>query len=65
MGFNDDATGYENIILKGLLLNKRPKDLKTQFSKIEKISGLNEFLHLPLRTYSSGMRMRLHTRLQF
>ena len=59
MGFDDDATGYENIILKGLLLNKKPKDLKTQFSKIEEISELNEFLHLPLRTYSSGMRMRL------
>ena len=59
MGFNDDATGYENIILKGLMRNKNPKELKILFSKIEDISGLNEFLNLPLRTYSSGMRMRL------
>ena len=59
MGFDDDATGYENVILKGLLLNKTPNELKKFFPKIEEISGLNEFLNLPLRTYSSGMRMRL------
>ena len=59
MGFDDDATGYENVILKGLLLNKTPNELKKSFPKIEEISGLNEFLNLPLRTYSSGMRMRL------
>lgn len=59
MGFDDDATGYENVILKGLLSNKKPTELKKFFPKIEEISGLNEFLNLPLRTYSSGMRMRL------
>ena len=59
MGFDDDATGYENIILKGLFLNKTPNQLKPFFPKVEKISGLNEFLNLPLRTYSTGMRMRL------
>ena len=33
-GFEQDATGYENIILKGLLLNKKPKCLKNKFDEI-------------------------------
>ena len=49
MGFNDDATGYENIILKGLMRNKNPKELKILFSKIEDISGLNEFFEFAVK----------------
>ena len=36
MGFDDDATGYENVILKGLLLNKTPNELKKFFRRLKK-----------------------------
>ncbi len=58
-GLEEDATGYENIILKGLYLKRSPKLSKKLFSIIEEISDLGSFLNLPIRTYSSGMRMRL------
>ena len=58
-GLEEDATGYENIILKGLYLKRSPNFSKKLFGSIEKISDLGNFLNLPIRTYSSGMRMRL------
>lgn len=59
LGLEEDATGYENIILKGLYLKRSPSFSKKLFDKIEKKANLGNFLNLPIRTYSSGMKMRL------
>lgn len=58
-GFDDVATGYENIYLKSLLLGVNYRDIKNNLPFIEEFSELGNFLNLPLRSYSSGMKMRL------
>ena len=59
MGLDYEATGYENIVLK---LGLEDKSLRKDGALIERIiqfSELNEFIHMPIRTYSTGMVMRL------
>lgn len=58
-GFDADATGWENIILRGMLLGYSRKDIDRASSAIGESSGLGEFLDMPLRTYSTGMTTRL------
>lgn len=58
-GLNDDASGWENILLRGVLMGARPRDIRSKLSRIAEFSGLGEFLDMPLRSYSAGMRMRL------
>ena len=58
-GFAEELTGLENIELK-LILSEIPyKDIKNLSKKIANDCDLEEYLKLPLRTYSSGMRFRL------
>lgn len=59
MGFDEEATGYENIVLRGLLLGQTRAEIDAGVSRIAEFSGLGDFLNLPVRTYSSGMTMRL------
>ncbi len=59
VGLNTDATGYENIILMGILQGKSTRQMKSKFDDIEEFTELNDYLKMPVRTYSSGMRMRL------
>lgn len=59
VGLVDDATGYENIVLVGILCGKTKKEMKSQFADIEEFTELKEYLKMPVRTYSSGMRLRL------
>lgn len=58
-GFDTDATGYENIVLRGLMMGIRPREIQPKIGEIAEFSGLGEYLDLPLRTYSSGMVLRL------
>lgn len=58
-GFDQDATGYENIVLRGLMMGIKPKDIRPKIAEIADFSELGEYLALPLRTYSSGMTLRL------
>lgn len=58
-GFDQDLTGYENIFLNGAILGYSKEFLKSRFEEIVKFSELGEFIYAPLRTYSSGMMMRL------
>lgn len=58
-GFNPELTGNENILLYGTLLGRRTSELKTNSPRIAKWAGIEDFIHLPLRTYSSGMIARL------
>lgn len=59
LGFEDEATGYENIILRGLVMGLTRKEIAKYADRIAEFSGLGEFLSLPLRTYSAGMTFRL------
>ena len=58
-GFDDEATGYENIILRGLLMGFSRAEMEARTEEIAAFSGLGEFLNFPVRTYSSGMLLRL------
>ncbi len=55
----DEASGYENILLRGAYLGVSLKRMQTKIEHIAEESGLGEYLNLPMRTYSVGMRMRL------
>jgi ABC-2 type transport system ATP-binding protein len=58
-GFHPDLTGRENIYLNASLLGLSKAEVDERFSRIVDFSGCAEFLDVPLRTYSSGMQVRL------
>lgn len=58
-GLDEDATGYQNIILGGIALGYGLLEMKGCVDDIAEFSELGEFLNMPLRTYSAGMRARL------
>src|SRR5262249_14748485 len=59
LGMDDEASGYENILLRGLLMGLRRSEIESRVDEIAAFSGLGNFLNLPIRTYSSGMVLRL------
>lgn len=59
MGFDSGANALQNIQLRGRLLGASPAHIQAVSADICAFSELGEFLYLPLRTYSSGMLMRL------
>jgi lipopolysaccharide transport system ATP-binding protein len=59
MGLDPDATGFENIYLRGLLEGLKQKNIKNKIDDIAEFSELGDFLNFPVRTYSSGMMLRL------
>jgi len=58
-GFHPDLTGTENVRINAALLGLTRKQVNQRFDSIVEFSGIGDFIHEPLRTYSSGMRMRL------
>jgi lipopolysaccharide transport system ATP-binding protein len=59
MGLDPDATGFENIYLRGILDGLRPAKIRSKIDDIADFSELGDYLNLPVRTYSSGMMLRL------
>lgn len=59
MGMDSEATGYQNIYIRGLLLGLSLKEIARQVDFIIDFSELGEYISLPVRTYSSGMLLRL------
>lgn len=59
LGIDGEATGRENIFIRGALLGLRQKEIERQFDEIVEFSELGEFINMPVRTYSSGMHLRL------
>ena len=58
-GMDDDATGWDNIGLRGRLLGYSRAEIAARTEAIAQASELGEFLDMPIRTYSSGMATRL------
>lgn len=58
-GFNPDFTGRENIHLNAAILGLSRDEIAQKFDAIVEYSGIGEFLDQPVRTYSSGMAVRL------
>jgi ABC-2 type transport system ATP-binding protein/lipopolysaccharide transport system ATP-binding protein len=58
-GMDMDATGLENIYLRARFLNIADDVIRARVDEVAEFSGLGEFLHLPMRIYSSGMQVRL------
>ena len=58
-GFHPDLTGRENVYLNGSIHGLRRAAIREKLDEIVTFAGLEEFIDLPVRTYSSGMYMRL------
>ena len=58
-GFHPEFSGRENIYMNGMLLGLSRKELKKREEEIIAFSEIEEFIDAPVRTYSSGMYMRL------
>ncbi len=59
LGMDAEATGAENILLCGLMFGLEYDEIQRLTPSIGEFSGLGDFLDMPVRTYSSGMMMRL------
>lgn len=59
LGMDQESTGYENIILRGLFLGLTRQQIRQRMDEIAEFTELGDFLALPIRTYSAGMQMRL------
>jgi ABC-type polysaccharide/polyol phosphate transport system ATPase subunit len=59
LGLNPDATGLENIILRGMYMNIHPREMRTRVDDIAEFTELGAYLDMPARTYSAGMMVRL------
>jgi len=59
LGMDMEATGLENIYLRAQIMGLRRKQIDAMIDEIAEFSGIGEYLNLPMRTYSSGMSMRL------
>ncbi len=59
VGVDLDATGYENIMLRGLYLGLSREEIRSRADEIAEFTGLGDYLNMPVRTYSSGMQLRL------
>jgi lipopolysaccharide transport system ATP-binding protein len=58
-GFEMEATGWENIRTRALLLGMSPREIDEKIESIAAFSNLGEFLDIPVRHYSAGMFVRL------
>lgn len=59
LGIDHEATGRENIFIRGALLGMSRERVASQLEEIIEFSELGDFVDMPVRTYSTGMHMRL------
>lgn len=58
-GFNPDFTGRENVFLNGAILGLTRDEIEERFDQIAEFAGIDGFIDQPVKTYSSGMMLRL------
>jgi lipopolysaccharide transport system ATP-binding protein len=59
LGMDPEATGDENITIRGMLMGLSRQEIIERRSSISDFTGLGDYLQMPVRTYSSGMLLRL------
>jgi lipopolysaccharide transport system ATP-binding protein len=59
LGFHPELSGRENVLINGLILGLSQSRIRERFESIVDFAGLQEFIDAPVRTYSSGMYVRL------
>lgn len=59
LGINPEATGRENVYIRGQLLGLTKKEISEKYAEIVEFAELGDFMEMPVRTYSSGMHLRL------
>ena len=59
IGMDPEISGEENIIIRGLFLGMTAKEMEKRVDDIAEFTELGDYLQMPLRTYSTGMRVRL------
>jgi ABC-2 type transport system ATP-binding protein len=59
VGLDPEVSGRENILIRGLFLGVPRRRMERRIDDIAEFTELGDYLHLPLRTYSAGMRVRL------
>jgi ABC-2 type transport system ATP-binding protein len=59
VGLDPEVSGRENIMIRGLFLGMSRREMAKRVDDIAEFTELGDYLHLPLRTYSAGMRVRL------
>ena len=58
-GFHPEISGRENVYINGIMLGLSKKEIAQKFDDIVRFAQLEEFIDAPVKTYSSGMYMRL------
>jgi len=58
-GFHPELTGHENVYLNGAILGMSRREIDRRYDEIVEFSGVERFLHTPVKRYSSGMYLRL------
>ena len=58
-GFNPDFTGRQNVLFNGRILGLTQKEIEAKFDEITAFAGIGDFIEQPVKTYSSGMFVRL------
>jgi len=58
-GFHPEISGRENVYINGLMLGLGRREIARRFDAIVRFAELEEFIDAPVKTYSSGMYMRL------
>ena len=58
-GFNPELSGRENVFLNGVILGMKRREIERKFDQIVAFSGVERFLDMPVKRYSTGMRVRL------
>lgn len=58
-GFNPEFTGRENVFLNASILGLTRQEIEERFEKIEAFADIGDFINQPVKTYSSGMAVRL------
>jgi ABC-2 type transport system ATP-binding protein/lipopolysaccharide transport system ATP-binding protein len=59
VGLNPEATGWENITLRGMYMGIHPRAMREHAQEIADFTELGHYLDMPVRTYSAGMMIRL------
>ena len=59
LGIDPESTGRENILLRSAMMGLTPAQTRERIEEIIEFSGLENFIDMPFRTYSSGMQLRL------